>query len=181
MSKLNRKKLNRQPIEEKAEKTLRDSAAYRVPVPIEFVAQRLNLKTEASFLDGKMSGVLVVENGRGAIGYNSTHASVRQRFSIAHEIGHYVLHAKNALSRLFIDRYLVYRRDDDSCTGDDREEVEANAFAAALLMPAPLLHQEIAKHDYDLDDEDDLSTLAKRFNVSTTAMSFRLVNLGLLR
>jgi len=39
--------------------------------------------------------------------------------------------------------------------------VEANAFGAALLMPARLVREEIKKHDLDLDDEDDLSALAK--------------------
>ncbi len=48
-------------------------------------------------------------------------------------------------------------------------------------LPARLVREEIKKHDLDLDDEDDLSALARKFNVSTSAMSYRLVNLGLLR
>ena len=59
--------------------------------------------------------------------------------------------------------------------------MEANAFAAALLMPARLVRGEIKKRKLDLDDEDDLSALAKQFHVSASAMSYRLVNLGLLR
>lgn len=168
-------------IEQQAEKTLRDSRAWNVPVLIERVAQHLNLKAEGSLFEDDISGLLVVEKKRGAIGYNSTHAAVRQRFTIAHEIGHYVLHVKNSLqSRLFIDKYVAFR-DDESSAGSDWEEVEANAFAAALLMPARLVREEIRKRDLDLDDEDDLSYLAKRFHVSTSAMSYRLVNLGLLR
>ena len=136
----------------------------------------------ATFAGYQSSRLLAGAKGkRGAIGYNSAHASVRQRFTVAHEIGHYMLHVKNAHSRLFLDRYVVYRRDDQSSTGNDREEIEANAFAAALLMPAELVRDEIRKNNLDLDDEDDLGVLAKRFNVSTTAMSFRLGNLGLLR
>jgi Zn-dependent peptidase ImmA (M78 family) len=168
-------------IEALAEKVLRDSGAYRLPVPIDFIVSRLGLKATSSVLDDDISGLLVVESKRGAIGYNSAHASVRQRFTVAHEIGHYMLHVKNTESRLFLDRYVAYRRDDQSSTGNDREEIEANAFAAALLMPARLVRDEIRKHDLDLDDEDDLDILSKRFNVSTTAMSFRLGNLGLLR
>jgi Zn-dependent peptidase ImmA (M78 family) len=106
---------------------------------------------------------------------------VRQRFTIAHEIGHYVMHVKNSThSRLFIDRYVAFR-DDESSAGNDWQEVEANAFGAALLMPALLVREEIKKRKLDLDDEDDLSTLAKQFHVSPSAMSYRLVNLGLLR
>ncbi len=174
-------KLKLDHIEQQAEKVLRDTKAWQVPVPIDLVAHGLNLKTEASVLGDDISGLLVVENKRGAIGYNSTHARVRQRFTVAHEIGHYVMHVKNSTqSRLFIDRYVAFR-DDESSAGSDWEEVEANAFGAALLMPARLVREEIKKHRLDLDDEDDLSDLAKRFHVSTSAMSYRLVNLGLLR
>jgi Zn-dependent peptidase ImmA (M78 family) len=40
--------------------------------------------------------MLVVKGERGAIGYNSTHARVRQRFTISHEIAHYLLHTKKS-------------------------------------------------------------------------------------
>ena len=43
------------------------------------------------------------------------------------------------------------------------------------------LKEYIKKHKLDLDDEDDFSALAKQFHVSPSAMSYRLVNLGLLR
>jgi Zn-dependent peptidase ImmA (M78 family) len=176
---MNKHKLEQ--IEQRAEKILRDTNAWRVPVPIDRVARGLNLKTEASVLGDDISGLLVVEKKRGALGYNSTHARVRQRFTIAHEVGHYVMHVKNSTQlRLFIDRYVAFR-DDESSAGNDWKEVEANAFAAALLMPARLVREEIKKHQLDLDDEDDLGALAKQFHVSTSAMSYRLVNLGLLR
>jgi Zn-dependent peptidase ImmA (M78 family) len=168
-------------IERQAEKILHANDAWQVPVPIDRVASGLKLKTEASILGEDISGLLVVENRRGAIGYNATHARVRQRFTLAHEIGHYVLHVKDSVqSILFVDKYVAFR-DDDSSAGNDKEEVEANAFGAALLMPARLVREEIKKDKLDLDDEDDLSALAKRFHVSMSAMSYRLVNLGLLR
>jgi Zn-dependent peptidase ImmA (M78 family) len=170
-----------QQIEMRAEQILRESGAYRLPVPLDVVVSYLKLRTTPSDLEDDISGLLVVESKRGAIGYNSSHASVRQRFTIAHEIGHYSLHVKNSDTRLFLDKYVVYRRDDQSSHGNDREEIEANAFAAALLMPDRLVRDEITKYDLDLDDEDDLDVLVKRFNVSTTAMTFRLGNLGLLR
>jgi hypothetical protein len=48
-------------LEERAEKTLRDTEGYRVPVPIHLVAQRLNLTLEAAALGDKVSGMLVVD------------------------------------------------------------------------------------------------------------------------
>jgi Zn-dependent peptidase ImmA (M78 family) len=173
--------MNNEQLETHAERVLRETETYRVPVQIEVVAHRMKLSTEAAALGEDVSGMLVVENDRGAIGYNSTHAPVRQRFTIAHEIAHFVLHLKkNRKSQLFIDRH-IFRRDENSATGSDREEVEANRFGAALLMPATLVHKEIRKHDLDLDDEDAISFLSKRFQVSTAAMTNRLTTLGLLR
>ena len=126
--------------------------------------------------------MLVVEGDRGAIGYNSTHALVRQRFTIAHELAHYLLHVKkNRKSQLFIDRHLTFRRDGYSSGGVDHEEVEANQLGAALLMPKSLVQQEVKRNDLDLDDEEAISFLAKRFHVSAAAMTNRLSNLRLLR
>jgi len=171
-----------QPVDQHAEEVLRKTNTYKVPVPIEVVAHRLDLTTEASVLGDSVSGMLVVENDRGAIGYNSSHARVRQRFTVAHEIAHFILHLKrNRRSQLFIDPFVIFRRDDNSTTGSDRQEIEANRFGAALLMPATLVLKEIKKHGLDLDDEDALAFLAKRFKVSAAAMTYRLNALGLLR
>ncbi len=174
--------MNESETESRAEQTLRSTDTYRVPVAIDVVAHRLKLTTEAAVLGDGVSGMLVMEGGRGAIGYNSTHAPVRQRFTIAHEIAHYLLHTKkNNKSQLFIDRSVTFRRDELSATGDDKQEVQANQLGAALLMPRGLVQQEIKKHDLDLDDEDAISFLARRFQVSVAAMTNRLVNLHLLR
>src|SRR5580700_1670903 len=132
-------------IEARAEQVLRDTESFRVPVQIDVVAHRLKLTTNAAALREDVSGMLVVEDDRGAIGDNSTHAPVRQRVTIAHEIAHFVLHLKqNRKSQLFIDRF-VFRRDENSSTGNDREEVQANRFGAALLMPASLVRKEIRR------------------------------------
>ncbi len=166
-------------IDARAEDILRQTGMLRVPVDVELVAHRLNLRTEAAPLGENVSGLLVVEKGHGVIGYNVTQALVRQRFTIAHEIGHFVLHRRDDPSALFIDtHYIVYRRDAQSSTGEDRREREANRFAAALLMPATLLHAEIQKQPFDFGDEEMLTELASKFQVSTQAMSIRLSNLG---
>jgi Zn-dependent peptidase ImmA (M78 family) len=173
-------KARRHTIEEIATQVLQKSKAYRAPVPVDLVVGYLDLATQAKGL-ADASGILVVENDRGVIGFNAFHAPVRQRFTIAHEIGHFVLHVKAKQSRLFIDRSVAFHRDDESATGNDDEEIEANVFAAALLMPERLVREEIKRLALDLDDEGDLGTLAKRFNVSSAAMTYRLVNIGLLR
>jgi Zn-dependent peptidase ImmA (M78 family) len=171
----------RQNLEERAEKTLRDTDSYKVPVPIHLVAQRLNLTLEAAALGDKFSGMLIVQGDEGSIGYNSAHARVRQRFTISHEIAHYLLHARRSgKAQLFIDKQVAFRRDEQSSAGINREEIEANQLGAALLMPRGLVQQEVRTQDLDLDDNDAIELLAKRFQVSTAAMSNRLQNLRML-
>jgi len=173
--------MQRQNLEERAEKTLRDTDAYQVPVPIHLVAQRLNLTLEAATLGDKVSGLLVVQGNRARIGYNAAHARVRQRFTISHEIAHYLLHVKKTdKAQLFIDKYLSFRRDESSSAGVETDEVEANQLGAALLMPRGLVQQEIRNQDLNLDDGEAVELLAKRFQVSTAAMSNRLANLKML-
>ena len=174
--------MNRAAIEAKAKTILQEHGAYYLPVPVETVAYHLGLDVRPASLGDDISGLLVIENGQGTIGYNLNHAEVRQRFTIAHELGHYVLH--QSAQPLFIDkRYrsgTTYYRDGHAATGVDPHEIEANSFAAALLMPDDLVYAEVAKYDLDLDDEESLSALAKRFKVSTQAMAYRLAKLEVL-
>jgi Zn-dependent peptidase ImmA (M78 family) len=168
-------------IEERAQQVLEAADALQRPVPLENVARYLDLEVEEAFLGDDVSGILVVEHGKGRIGFNINHSSVRQRFSIAHEIAHFVLHQTKA--PLFIDKnYTVYHRDERSSSGENLQEIQANQFAAALLMPEGLVREALAELDFDLGDEDGtaLEDLAKQFQVSRQAMSFRLANLGLL-
>jgi Zn-dependent peptidase ImmA (M78 family) len=145
---------------------------------VEGVALYLGLQIERAKLGDDVSGVLVVADGRGIIGVNSDHSPVRQRFSVAHEIGHFLMH-RNAQD-LFIDKgYFAAFRDSRSSTGEDRREREANAFAAALLMPARLVKNAVAQHRFDLGDEEALDALAELFQISRQAMTYRVANLGI--
>jgi len=166
-------------IEEKADEILRTTEMLRVPIPVGDVARRLGLRVSPANLTDDVSGMLVIEEGRGSIGYNSGHPPVRQRFTIAHELAHFVLH--HSAQNVFIDKKqhtAMFRRDHRSSTGNDIIEIEANQFAAALLMPRSLILQEIIDLDFDLADEDTLRLLALRFGVSTQAMSIRLGTIG---
>jgi Zn-dependent peptidase ImmA (M78 family) len=167
-------------LEDKAEQTLRDTDTLRAPVPIHLVAQRLNLGTEALPL-GEFSGMMIVRGNRGAIGYNSAHARVRQRFTIAHEVAHYVLHAGvDGKARLFADKHVMFRTDEDASAERNRENVEANRLGSALLMPKGLVLKEISDRDLDLDDDNAINHLAKYFWVSPALIANRLLNLQLL-
>ncbi len=163
-------------IETQAQQVLRKTNCQQLPVPVELVAHHLGLRVEPAELGEDVSGVLVLGDGGGTIGYNAAHASVRQRFSIAHEIGHFTLHRETG--QLFIDKqYTVYLRDQRSSSGEDLQEIQANQFAAALLMPDVMVRGAIVGIDFDLGDETALDALAEKFQVSRQAMTFRLANL----
>ena len=164
--------------EKRANQTLRKLGIGTLPIPISDIAEHLGLRLQSFALGDEVSGVLVVDGDTGVIGYNSSHPQVRQRFTIAHEIGHFLLHRSD--STLFIDeRYFALFRDKKSSQGSDHREREANSFAAALLMPANLVRDEIEQHDFDFADEDALNSLARKFQVSAQSMAYRLSNLGL--
>ncbi|MDZ4257886.1 MAG: ImmA/IrrE family metallo-endopeptidase [Gemmatimonadales bacterium] len=172
------KYISREDIERRAHELLRSHDAYEVPVPLELVAHRLGLKVQRVPLGESISGVLVLSDGGGMIGVNSDQPEVRQRFTIAHELGHFLLH--KGKSELFIDRTFVAFRNSSSATGKERVEIQANQFAAALLMPEELLSREAMDMVIDLAEGDLINTLADRFGVSSQSMTFRLENLKML-
>jgi Zn-dependent peptidase ImmA (M78 family) len=137
---------------------------------------------ERAALGDDVSGLLVVQDDHGVIGVSASQAPARQRFTIAHELGHFLLHRE--VMPVFIDKqffkpYLAAFRDSASSKGEDRIEREANSFAAALLMPAAMVRKAIAQLEVDVADEDAIDELAKQFQVSRQAMTFRIANLGI--
>jgi Zn-dependent peptidase ImmA (M78 family) len=69
-------------------------------------------------------------------------------------------------------------RDDRSGTAEHSEEIEANQFAAELLMPAQWIEAKARTRRFDLNDDEAIRALASEFGVSQQAMTFRLANLG---
>jgi Zn-dependent peptidase ImmA (M78 family) len=151
------------------------------PIPVELVARRLGLEIERTVLGEEISGLLVVKGGRGMIGVNLHQPKARQRFTIAHECGHFVLHRQKLpvfIDKQFLQPYFRAYRDSSSSTGEDRMEREANSFAAALLMPERLVHAAITALPADIADDEAVELLSKQFQVSRQAMAFRLANLA---
>ena len=123
--------------------------------------------------------MLFRDSARTVIGVNSFHAPVRQRFTIAHEIGHLLLHETRAM---IVDTH-VYRRDETSSMGTKKEEREANRFAAELLMPSDFVERAVddaLSEDPGITTKQLVSGLASAFQVSEQAMEIRLGNLNIL-
>jgi Zn-dependent peptidase ImmA (M78 family) len=112
---------------------------------------------------------------------NQTHAPARQRFTMAHELGHLLLHG---YTTPHADRgYKLRYRNSTSAEGSVLEEIEANQFAAELLMPENLLLEQLVDEGLEYvpvgDDNDDprLTKLAQQLKVSRQALAIRLSNL----
>jgi Zn-dependent peptidase ImmA (M78 family) len=149
------------------------------PVDVRRVAQNINLQVHEDEL-GDISGLIFREGSQVIIGVNSGHHENRKRFTIAHEIGHYFLHAQNPL---FVDKiFAIKLRDHVSSEAVSIEEIEANAFAAELLMPTHMLRKDLQQISSEIleytDDHGSLDVvldkLAKTYQVSKQAMTIRL-------
>jgi len=147
------------------------------PVDVEWVASQLGVGIVYKPLEDTVSGVLVQQGEQASIGVNALHHSNRQRFTVAHEIAHHVLHPNSPT--VFVDGLMIHFR--DGTVPATPEEQEANAFAAALLMPARFLRRDLTKRAIDASDETAVRSLAQRYGVSPQALTIRLVELGYVR
>jgi Zn-dependent peptidase ImmA (M78 family) len=100
------------------------------------------------------------------IGVNSTYSKVAQRFTAAHELGHYLCgheHIENTFiddERRYYEQYF-------------HTEKEADAFAGELLMPKTMLEKDLSEHGIDI------AWLKERYQVSEQALWIRLTSLRL--
>lgn len=149
-----------------------------LPINITSIIQSEEVLVEYRFLDNDLSGLLIIQGDSKLIGVEKSHGLERKRFTLAHELGHLVLH--NEESSLFVDNMLFKRQSDGYTTREERMEREANYFAASILMPEFLVRKEVNLFQKDLYEDENIEELAKKFGVSKPAMTFRLTNLGLI-
>jgi Zn-dependent peptidase ImmA (M78 family) len=136
----------------------------------EQIAEKLGIRIKRAPSDD-FSGILLRKDGKALIGVNNTESHVRQRFTIAHELGHFFLHqAKDA----FVD----YRDNQHGGIRSSKER-EANMFAAAFLIPRTSLVADVKKISSKGIFEIEIENLAKKYDVSKESMNYRLLNLGL--
>lgn len=140
-----------------------------IPVKLGALADALGLVVRVGTLKPGISGEIRPSTEAPAgflIRINRHEKKERQRFTLAHEIGHYILHRH--LIRSGITDDIMYR------SGlSDQYESEANRFAAELLMPRAIVRERIKQSGRPADDEL-AGALAKEFQVSVPAMKIRL-------
>lgn len=145
------------------------------PIAVDRVAIFIGAKIVFNDFQQEISGLLFREGDQLIIGVASEQSQVRQRFTIAHEVGHALLHN---LQNVHVDKaFNVMFRSTASSDGQDILEIEANAFAAELLMPEDMLSADLTNVPLDMENGEQLSHLANRYEVSVQALTYRLLNL----
>lgn len=154
-----------------AEHVVDDENQIYFPIDVEQIATDLRLQVQRAPLDENVAG-LIVQSGEGEpveVFLNENDISTRQRFTLAHEIGHFIKRSKTPGESLigFVDY-----RDEVAGRGTDPEEIWANGFAAELLMPSFAVRNLWASGM-------SVVKLAKEFGVSRAAMETRVSSLRL--
>lgn len=158
----------------RAQELLKAGNVSSLPVPVKKLAKLAGAVIKYAPFDGQLSGMVQIRKDEPAlIGVNANHVEARQSFTIAHELGHLLLHSNKSFH---IDNIIIGRRNEASSMAVDDNEIEANQFAAELLMPRYLLEEVL--EGVDLDCPDQISDLAKKIGVSHQALSIRLSRLN---
>lgn len=143
---------------------LRKSGLLRTPVDIYSVAEFLGLEVREEAMDNELSGYIEPRRSGWVVGVNSYHHPNRQRFTVAHEIGHFLLHKP---SEKHVDVTFARRSGKRNTM-----EHEADSFAASILMPEEEMRALIAR------GETSLAQIAEHFGVSAMAAKYRAQSLG---
>lgn len=174
------KQLTRRQIEQQVSDLLIEHAIDSIPVPVEAIARAEGLPIVETEMEADVSGALIRGGNLQGIAINASQAPTRKRFTVAHELAHFLL---DHVDKDHVDwQFTVLRRDGRSSEAEDDQEIAANFFAASLLMPKHLLRQDVERQKrFDGEirfDDSDVLLLAKKYKVSETAMRYRLQNLG---
>ena len=146
----------------------------QVPVPLKKIADSLGISVMAKGLDNDIAGSIErLENDKYEILINAWQEKTRQRFTVAHQIAHFLLHRDE------IDGGLKFTRKRKK--QEFIKEIEANTLAAEILMPVKLLNSTIKKNRYHTGRTSHIEDLARMFSVSVPAMKRRLQELGYIK
>lgn len=167
--------LTRAVIEQRAKELLQANNSYAIPVDPVVLANRLGIKvSNAVFSEQTLAGMVARRGDQVSILVNQADPPFRKRFTIAHELGHYLFHLPKDGEIVDREADLFRVADADEIPADVARwrEIEANRFAAALLMDADHVRDEWSRLR-------SVSAMARLFNVSETAMGIRIGTLGL--
>lgn len=175
--------MNEMDIKKKVDLVFEETELMSIPVEVVMMANYYGFEVYELDMDSNTSGMIIVDekpiknfDTNKLIVVNSNHSNARKRFTIAHELGHFILNDKPS-------KCYAHRESADVYNQDERD---ANSFASALLMPEDDIKKFIKS--LGVDDSDDLpefeflliNKISKRYNVSESAAEVRLKKLNLI-
>ena len=160
-------------VKKQAETMLKRFSMESSPVNIERIVKELGIEIGYA-PSAKYSGMLIRKSdGKVLMGINNSESTGRMRFTIAHELGHFILFPKENVN-------IDYRNKEYSSKKPKKEKI-ADFFAANLLMPESFVQMDFKQVTSDgIFFENNLIQLADKYKVSVEAMRYRLINLKLI-
>ncbi len=156
-----------------AERTIVEQHLLDAPVKLGAVAKELGISVKLSTLNPGESGNISREDDRYVIRINRYESRERQRFTLAHEIAHFLLHRDIIDSTEGgITDNVLYRSG-----ASEQVEYEANRLAADLVMPKELIGPRLRQLGVPISEEV-IEYMATAFQVSKAAMEIRLTPLA---
>ncbi len=146
-----------------------DEYLSEYPVKLGSIAKRLGVKVLLSTLPRGTSGQIGQENGDFVIRINRHEAKHRQRFTLAHELAHFLLHRDRVEAANGWSENVLLRAPDQPM----QIEYEANRLASDLVIPSAQLSEATAEYSGPMTPEV-IEDLARRFGVSTAAIEIKL-------
>lgn len=143
------------------------------PIPLKRIAEAVGIYEIIGQRTDRFEGVLITDNAKskGSIAYNDASNPERIRFTIAHEIGHFLLPFHNASAQCVKADMRVLKSKDPN----REREAEANRFAAALLMPKAFFLRDIRR--LGIPETEHIIKLASDYEVSKEAAALRYTDL----
>jgi len=153
---------------EEAQKVIKNNFITQPPIIAEQIARNYGLNVKYCVFKPQHMDIAGFVDSKGEIIVNSAESNVRKNFTIAHELGHYLLgHLSDP------DYDVLYRQPIGNIPNTPLEQ-EANCFAANLLVPENLLKDCISRFPFATNQQ-----LANLFGVSVDVIGYRRHDLGI--
>ena len=138
------------------------------PTKLGGIANALNIDVFVGPLSRHISGKITRKDQDFTIKINKYDSPHRKRFTLAHELSHFLLHKDILMQRTELEENALLRSGLPSAV-----EYEANRLASDLVMPPNLIALLLGSDQGHLN-ESDLEQLAKKLGVSKPALQIRL-------
>lgn len=149
------------------QKRIIEKYQQEIPVKLGSIAKEFGIDVKRATLAANISGQIQECDGKVTIKVNRHDAKARQRYTLSHEISHYLLH-RHLLSDGITDD-LLYRSSQSSLI-----EKEAERLAADIIMPVKQIKSLLEKHSKTKKGALLIEAVAEELEVSTTALGYRI-------